>query len=66
MPRVTDHTRTEKIGGDSIVFVFFVVLQVVAGNRYDRNLIMNVKKHEKYQFIHTQKHDTDQYFFAHD
>ena len=31
--RVTDHTRTEKIGGDSILFL--VVLQVVAGNRYD-------------------------------
>ena len=33
MPRVTDHTRTEKIGGDSILI--FVVIQVVAGNRYD-------------------------------
>ena len=31
--RVTDHTRIEKIGGDSILFL--VVLQVVAGNRYD-------------------------------
>ena len=30
---MTDHTRTEKIGGDSIVC--FVVIQVVAGNRYD-------------------------------
>ena len=35
MPRVTDHTRTEKIGGDSIVIIFLVVHQVVAGNRYD-------------------------------
>ena len=26
MPRVTDHTRTEKIGGDSIII--FVVFQV--------------------------------------
>ena len=33
MSRVTDHTRTEKIGGDSIII--FVVIQVVAGNRYD-------------------------------
>ena len=33
MPRVTDHTRTEKIGGDSIFI--FVVYQIVAGNRYD-------------------------------
>ena len=33
MSRVTDHTRTEKIGGDSIFM--FVVNQVVAGNRYD-------------------------------
>ena len=30
---MTDHIRTEKIGGDSIVL--FVVFQVVAGNRYD-------------------------------
>ena len=30
---MTDHTRTEKIGGDSIFI--FVVFQVVAGNRYD-------------------------------
>ena len=36
MSRVTDHTRTEKIGGDSIFM--FVVIQVVAGNRYDRNI----------------------------
>ena len=35
--RVTDHTRTEKIGGDSILFL--VVLQVVAGNRYDNDKI---------------------------
>ena len=34
---MTDHTRTEKIGGDSIVIVFLVVLQVVAGNRYDND-----------------------------
>ena len=34
MPRVTDHTRAEKIGGDSIII--FVVFQVVAGNRYDK------------------------------
>ena len=34
MPRVTDNTHTEKIGGDSI-FVS-VVFQVVAGNRYDK------------------------------
>ena len=33
MSRVTDHTRTEKIGGDSILI--FVVFQVVAENRYD-------------------------------
>ena len=33
MSQVTDHTCTEKIGGDSIFM--FVVLQVVAGNRYD-------------------------------
>ena len=30
---MTDHTRTEKIGGDSICIL--VVIQVVAGNRYD-------------------------------
>ena len=30
---MTDHTRTEKIGGDSIFM--FVVYLVVAGNRYD-------------------------------
>ena len=30
---MTDHTRTEKIGGDSIFM--FVVIQVVAGNCYD-------------------------------
>ena len=30
---MTDHTRTEKIGGDSIFM--FVVNQVVTGNRYD-------------------------------
>ena len=30
---MTDHTRTEKIGGDSINFM---VTQVVAGNRYDK------------------------------
>ena len=30
---MTDYTRTKKIGGDSIVL--FVVIQVVAGNRYD-------------------------------
>ena len=34
MSRVTDHTRTEKIGGDSVMFV---VIQVVAGNRYDNS-----------------------------
>ena len=33
MSRVTDHTRTEKIGSDSILFL--VVILVVAGNRYD-------------------------------
>ena len=33
---MTDHTRTEKIGGDSIFN--FVVNQVVAGNRYDNQL----------------------------
>ena len=32
---MTDHTRTEKIGGDSILFL--VVLRVVTGNRYDRD-----------------------------
>ena len=31
---MTDHTRTEKIGGDSI-FLFLIVVQVVAGNGYD-------------------------------
>ena len=30
---MTDHTRIEKIGGDSI-FIFVVIL-VVTGNRYD-------------------------------
>ena len=34
MSRVTDHTRTEKIGGDSIDL--FSVSQVVTGNRYDK------------------------------
>ena len=33
MSRVTDNTRTEKIGGDSIFI--FVVNQVVQGSRYD-------------------------------
>ena len=32
---MTDHTRTEKIGGDSIII--FVVILVVAGNRYDND-----------------------------
>ena len=36
MSRVTDHTRTEKIDGDSILF--FLVNQVVAGNRYDKEV----------------------------
>ena len=40
MFRVTDHTRTEKIGGDSIVC--FVVFQVVAGNRYDKGNYQNL------------------------
>ena len=35
---MTDHTRTEKIGGDSIFM--FVVIQVVAENRYDNDLNM--------------------------
>ena len=30
---MTDHTHTEKIGGDSIFI--FVVIQVATGNRYD-------------------------------
>ena len=30
---MTDHIRTEKIGGDSVII--FVVFQVVAGNCYD-------------------------------
>ena len=46
MPLVTDHTRTEKIGGDSIFM--FVVNQVVAGNRYD---IVLINKHNQYKFI---------------
>ena len=33
---MTDHTCTEKIGGDSIFI--FVVIPVVAENRYDSNL----------------------------
>ena len=33
MSRVIDHTRTEKVGGDSIFM--FVVNQIMAGNRYD-------------------------------
>ena len=33
MSQVANHTRTEKIGGDSIFM--FVVIQVVAGNSYD-------------------------------
>ena len=37
---MTDHTRTKKIDGDSILFL--VVLQVVAGNRYD-----SLKKRKK-------------------
>ena len=34
MPRMTDHTYTEKIGGDSINFCG---LPSRAGNRYDKN-----------------------------
>ena len=36
MPRMTDHTRTEKIGGDSIVL--FVVIQV------ERETVMTARK----------------------
>ena len=36
---MTDHTRTEKIGGDSILC--FVVILVVAGNRYDNEHILS-------------------------
>ena len=46
MSRVTDHTRTEKIGGDSINFM---VTHVVAGNRYDSdNLLIKYFKCELY------------------
>ena len=47
MSRVTDHTRTEKIGGDSIFI--FVVNQVVAGNRYDND--HSIVVHEKYILV---------------
>ena len=33
---MTDHTRTKKIDGDSIFM--FVVIQVVVGNRYDKDV----------------------------
>ena len=33
-----DHTRTEKIGGDSIIIL--VVIQVIAGNGYDKNVVL--------------------------
>ena len=45
MSRVTDHTRTKKIGGDSILFL--VVIQVVAGNRYDNSFYAN-----RYKYTH--------------
>ena len=37
---MTDHTRTEKIGGDSIFI--FVVFQVVVGNRYNNAYSLSV------------------------
>ena len=46
---MTDHTRTEKIGGDSILFL--VVFQVVAGNRYDKDLgFLNIKSFKSKQY----------------
>ena len=47
MSRMTDHTRTEKIGGDSIFI--FVVIHVVARNRYDNDLI-------EFNFISTKQY----------
>ena len=40
-----DHTRTEKIDDDSIFM--FVVIQVVAGNRYDSNEWIYIAFHVK-------------------
>ena len=49
MPRVTDHTRTEKIGGDSISFCG---PPSRAGNRYDNEQILNLKtKHDIRQYL---------------
>ena len=42
---MTDHTRIEKIGGDSIFI--FVVIQVVAGNRYDNNNSETILKRDE-------------------
>ena len=45
---MTDHTRTENIGGDSILFL--VVLRVVAGNRYDNIEFVEISS-EKIQIV---------------
>ena len=45
MSRMTDHTHTEKIGGDSISI--FVVFQVVAGNPYDKGFKFLVSERVK-------------------
>ena len=59
MSRVTDHTRIEKIGGDSILFL--VVIQVVAGNRYDNHSIREMVEDGNVDMlkIHTKKNLTD-------
>ena len=59
MSRVTDHTRTEKIGGDSIVFILWSI-QVVAENRYDNQQNKKLKKKLYMIFVITvSRHDLD-------
>ena len=51
MSRVTDHTRTEKIGGDSI---YFYDHPSQAGNRYDR---YKTTQYDEMTFKHKQQLD---------
>ena len=51
---MTDHTRTENIGGNSILFL--VVLRVVAENRYDIRFIPKATKFEMVEMRGCQLH----------
>ena len=56
---MTDHTRTEKIGGDSLFI--FVVIQSRAGNRYDIHPTVYVARlyfyaFQLFNFLNNNKH----------